>query len=104
MSTPTQGQSGSATAAGLSAESEPPVGGEDRVSTQPTGSPAQPNPERRTVSTEPGAIEVNILDRSYRIACKPEEEAGLLQAVDYLDGKMRELRDSGKALGNERIA
>jgi len=56
------------------------------------------------VSTEPGAIEVNILDRSYRIACKPEEEAGLLQAVDYLDGKMRELRDSGKALGNERIA
>lgn len=56
------------------------------------------------MSTEPGAIEVNILDRSYRIACKPEEEAGLLQAVDYLDGKMRELRDSGKALGNERIA
>ncbi|HZP85493.1 MAG TPA: cell division protein ZapA [Burkholderiales bacterium] len=47
---------------------------------------------------------MNILDRSYRIACKPEEEAGLLQAVDYLDGKMRELRDSGKALGNERIA
>jgi cell division protein ZapA len=24
--------------------------------------------------------------------------------VDYLDGRMRELRDSGKVLGNERIA
>ena len=28
----------------------------------------------------------------------------MLQAVEYLDAKMREIRDSGKAVGHERIA
>lgn len=28
----------------------------------------------------------------------------LREAVEYLDAKMRELRDTGKVLGNERIA
>lgn len=45
-----------------------------------------------------------ILDRSYRIACKPEEEPRLREAVEYLNAKMRDLRDTGKVLGNERIA
>ena len=49
-------------------------------------------------------LEVSILDRSFRIACTPEEEAGLRQAVEYLDRKMREIRDSGKVVGLDRIA
>jgi cell division protein ZapA len=28
----------------------------------------------------------------------------VLQAVEYLDAKMREIRDSGKGVGHERIA
>jgi cell division protein ZapA len=50
------------------------------------------------------AIEVSILDRSFRIACSEEEEAGLRLAVEYLDRKMREIRDVSKVTGHERIA
>jgi len=47
---------------------------------------------------------VRILDRSFRIACSEEEEPGLRQAVDYLDRKMREIRDAGKVASHERVA
>jgi cell division protein ZapA len=50
------------------------------------------------------AIEVSILERTFRIACSEEEEAGLRQAVEYLDRKMREIRDAGKVASHERIA
>ena len=56
------------------------------------------------MTSEVPGIEVSILERSFRIACSEEEEAGLRQAVDYLDRKMREIRDSGKVVGHERIA
>jgi cell division protein ZapA len=49
-------------------------------------------------------IEVTILDRTLRIACKEEEQEDLLKAVEYLDAKMREIRNSGKVIGGERIA
>jgi cell division protein ZapA len=49
-------------------------------------------------------VEVSILGRSFRIACAPDEEAQVRAAVDYLDAKMREIRDAGKVVGNERIA
>jgi len=56
------------------------------------------------VTHEAPGIEVSILERSFRIACTPEQEAGLRQAVEYLDRKMREIRDAGKVVGHERIA
>src|ERR1700694_1690002 len=49
-------------------------------------------------------IEVTILYRTLRIACKEEEKEDLLKAVQYLDSKMRQIRDSGKVIGAERIA
>ena len=49
-------------------------------------------------------IEVTILDRKLRIACKEEERQDLLKAVDYLDVKMREIRGGGKVMGGERVA
>jgi cell division protein ZapA len=54
--------------------------------------------------SEPGVIEVSLLDRKFQIACKPEDEADVRQAVEYLDGRMRELRDGGKVVGYDRIA
>lgn len=53
---------------------------------------------------EPLEIDVTILDRTLRIACGPGEQDDLLQAVDYLNDKMRSMRDSGKVIGGERIA
>ncbi|HEY5798873.1 MAG TPA: cell division protein ZapA [Burkholderiaceae bacterium] len=49
-------------------------------------------------------LDVSIMGQPYRLACKPEEEAALREAVAYLDGKMCGLRDAGKVKGNDRIA
>jgi len=49
-------------------------------------------------------LEVSILGREYRVACKESERAELMQAVAYLDRRMREIRDAGKVVGSERIA
>ena len=49
-------------------------------------------------------IEVSILGRSYKIACKEGEREGLLDAVAYLDGKMSEIKNAGKVNGTDRIA
>jgi cell division protein ZapA len=49
-------------------------------------------------------LEVKILDRDLRVACPEEERAELLDAVAYLDRKMREIRDGGKVISVERIA
>ncbi|MDK2122621.1 cell division protein ZapA [Parachitinimonas caeni] len=54
--------------------------------------------------TEPKSIDVTIMGREFRVACPEDEEAVLLQAVSYLDQKMREIRDAGKVIGIDKIA
>lgn len=49
-------------------------------------------------------LDVSILGREYRVACKQSERDELMQAVQLLDRRMREIRDSGKIAGTERIA
>lgn len=49
-------------------------------------------------------LDVSILGREYRVACKQSERDELLLAVQLLDRRMREIRDSGKIAGTERIA
>jgi cell division protein ZapA len=49
-------------------------------------------------------LDVHILGRDYKVACKEHERADLLAAVEFLDGRMREIRDAGKNLGVDRIA
>jgi cell division protein ZapA len=49
-------------------------------------------------------LDVSILGREYRVACKESERAELMRAVQYLDRRMREIRDGGKIAGTERIA
>ena len=49
-------------------------------------------------------LDVTILDREFRVACTDEERPELLEAVAYLDKKMREIRDLGKVAMVERIA
>ena len=47
---------------------------------------------------------VHILEKEYRIACPEEERESLLAAAQFLNGKMREIRDTGKIVGMDRIA
>ncbi|HEY0664582.1 MAG TPA: cell division protein ZapA [Gallionella sp.] len=49
-------------------------------------------------------LDIKILDRELRIACPEDERGELLDAVAYLDKKMREIRDAGKIASVERIA
>lgn len=49
-------------------------------------------------------IEINLLGRTFKVPCRKEEEAQLIAAVEYLDGKMREIRETSKVIGVERIA
>jgi cell division protein ZapA len=56
------------------------------------------------VSSNPLPVTVNILDKEYRISCQPEERESLLQSAAFVDGQMREIRQSGRVIGTERIA
>ncbi len=49
-------------------------------------------------------VSVRLLDREYQVACPAEERSDLLDSAEYLDAKMREVRDSGKVVGLDRIA
>ncbi len=49
-------------------------------------------------------LDIKILDKELRIACPEEERGELLDAVAYLDKRMREIRDAGKIVSVERIA
>ena len=49
-------------------------------------------------------ITVHILDKEYLVACPEEEKHDLMRSEDYLDRKMREIRDAGKIIGADRIA
>jgi cell division protein ZapA len=49
-------------------------------------------------------VDVNIMGRDFTVSCSDEERPGLINAVNFLDKKMRDIRDSGKIIGVERIA
>lgn len=62
------------------------------------------------MTAKPGAaekplqVDVSILGRDYKVACKESERAELMQAVALLDARMREIRDAGKVAAVDRIA
>ena len=49
-------------------------------------------------------LSVRILEKDYMVACAPEERSDLLDSAEFLNGRMREIRDSGKIVGLDRIA
>ncbi len=54
--------------------------------------------------TQSKTVTVHILDKDYCINCPAEERVNLESAARYLDGKMREIRTSGKVIGADRVA
>jgi len=49
-------------------------------------------------------LDVSLLGRDFKVACKETERAELTDAVALLDRRMREIREAGKIAGAERIA
>jgi cell division protein ZapA len=56
------------------------------------------------MAAEQKGLDVTIMGREFRVACPENEKQALLKSVDYLDRKMREIREKGKVIGVERIA
>ena len=49
-------------------------------------------------------VSVKILEKEYQISCLASERNALLDSAEALNRKMREIRDSGKVVGLDRIA
>jgi cell division protein ZapA len=49
-------------------------------------------------------VSVRILDKEYQVACPASERTDLLDSAEILNAKMREIRDSGRVVGLDRIA
>lgn len=49
-------------------------------------------------------VNVKILEKEYQISCPAEERKDLVDSAELLNNKMREIRDSGKVVGLDRIA
>ena len=49
-------------------------------------------------------VTVRILEKEYQIACPAGEKSNLVASAELLNSKMREIRDSGKVVGLDRVA
>ncbi len=56
------------------------------------------------MSNKPQTVVVNIMGKDYKIACEPNEKDTLLKSARDLNEQMCKMRDSGKVIGEERIA
>ena len=50
------------------------------------------------------SVTIQVLDKEYVFLCPPEERDALLASARELNGRMQDLRRSGKVLGAERMA
>ena len=56
------------------------------------------------MSADAKGMQISIMGREFRVACEPDEQKALLEAVDYLNRKMQEIKEQGKITGLDRIA
>ena len=49
-------------------------------------------------------VSIRILEKEYQITCAAHERTDLLDSAELLNARMREIRDSGKVVGLDRIA
>nr|WP_209262425.1 cell division protein ZapA [Thiorhodococcus minor] len=49
-------------------------------------------------------VSIKILEKEYRIACEYHEQDDLRASARLLDSRMREIRQSGRVIGTDRIA
>ena len=61
-------------------------------------------PRPTTSNEKTVTLDISILGRDYKVACKADEEAELRDAVAFLEGRMREIRENSKTSTVERVA
>jgi cell division protein ZapA len=53
---------------------------------------------------DPARVSVRIMEKEYVVACPYDERSALLDAAEFLNARMREIKDSGRVIGTDRIA
>lgn len=49
-------------------------------------------------------VTVHIMDREFRVNCDKSEQKNLLDSATSLDQRMRQIRETGRVIGVDRIA
>jgi len=49
-------------------------------------------------------VSVRIMEKEYVVACPYDERSALLDAAEFLNARMRDIRETGKVVGLDRIA
>lgn len=53
---------------------------------------------------EPTQVSIKILDKEYRIACNARDQDDLRASAHLLDTRMRDIRQTGRVIGSDRMA
>lgn len=56
------------------------------------------------MSAETARVSVRILEKEYQFACPSEEQDDLVRSAEYLNARMKQIRDTGSVVGTDRIA
>ncbi|WP_432743269.1 cell division protein ZapA [Methylobacter sp. G7] len=56
------------------------------------------------MNVKPQPVSLTIMGKEYKIACTVDGQNDLIQSAQQLDRQMRQMRDSGKVAGADRIA
>lgn len=56
------------------------------------------------MSKESQQVNISLLGHDYQVACPPGQEGKLIEAAQLLDARMREIQETGKLIGSEKIA
>ncbi|HKK02813.1 MAG TPA: cell division protein ZapA [Gammaproteobacteria bacterium] len=56
------------------------------------------------MSSETARVSVRILEKEYQFACPSEEQDDLVRSAEYLNSKMKQIREAGSVVGTDRIA
>jgi len=56
------------------------------------------------MSSDSIPVTLRIMDKEFCVSCPNNEREKLLESANILDKKMREIRDSRKVIGTDRIA
>ena len=54
-------------------------------------------------NSEPVQIKLTILEKDYVLVCPEYEKAALLEAAEYLNQKVQEVKQMGKVVSTERL-
>lgn len=56
------------------------------------------------MSGDTARVSVRILEKEYQFACPAEEQNDLIRSAEFLNARMKQIRDTGSVVGTDRIA